>query len=53
MMSVYKIVDSAGRFCFIFAKSRTEAIRKYCSETGMSEAWFNAHCKIKRLGRVE
>ena len=52
MKSVYKLTFDAGEIVFIVAKTRTEAIRKYCNETGMPEGWLNAHCIVKNLGRV-
>lgn len=52
MMGVYKLILDNGETVFIFAKTRTEAIRKYCKETGMPEGWLNAHCTVKNLGRV-
>ena len=51
-MYLFRLATDTGRSCLIKAKTRTEAIRKYCKETGMPEEWFNAHCTIKRMWRV-
>ena len=51
-MSEFKINLASGDDVYIVAKSRKMAIEAYCCKTGMSKDWFNAHCTIKRLGRV-
>lgn len=53
MKSEYKLSFDTGLECFIIAETRREAIEAYCRKSGMSEEWLKAHCKIKRLGRVE
>lgn len=52
MKNMYKFTFDTGRVCYAVAKTRTEAIRMYCRESGMTEGWLNAHCTVKNLGRV-
>ena len=47
-MSKYTISEPSGRITSVMAKSRTEAIDKFLSQTGMPKDFFKAHCLIKR-----
>ena len=47
---MYKLVFDNGKIFHISAKSRTEAIKKYCIETGVWEGWVKQHSKIENLG---
>lgn len=51
-MNAYRIIDGF-RCVEIIAKSRKEAIEKFCEMTGMPLDFFHKHCSIKRLGRVK
>lgn len=48
----YDIMDSNGRHETVIATQRQIAIEKYLLKTGMPRDFFNAHCKIKNLGRA-
>lgn len=49
---VFVVVDAAGEKTAVIAKSRTEAITTYLKGTGMSRAFFDRLCKIKKQGAM-
>ena len=42
----YKFVFDTGKVIFVRAESRDEAIKSYCSITGVKEDWIIEHCTI-------
>ena len=51
-MSEYELRFDTGEVTTIRAKTRGEAIGKYCAERGAPLRWVAAHCIVKNLGRV-
>ena len=51
-MSEYELRFDTGEVVILRAKTRSEAIGKYCAEHGAPCSWVAAHCRVKNLGRV-
>lgn len=51
-MSEYELRFDTGEVVIIRARSRGDAIGKYCAEHGTPWRWVAAHCRVKNLGRV-
>lgn len=49
--SEFRIIIPTGETVYVFAKTRQEAIREYCSSSGCPEEFVKTHCVVKRLGR--
>ena len=48
--STYRITSPSSKTILVIAKTRAEAIGKYCRENGIPRQFFDDHCRIKREG---
>lgn len=48
----YKLIIDNGLIAYVKAKSRTEALDKYCEETGVNKSWLKEHCVVRNMGRL-
>lgn len=51
-MSEYELRFDTSEVVTVRARTRGEAIGKYCAEHGAPLSWVAAHCRVKNLGRV-
>lgn len=51
-MSEYELRFDTGQVIILRARSRGEAIGKFCAESGTPWSLVAAHCRVKNLGRV-
>lgn len=49
--NTYKIICDTGETVLVIAKTRSQAIARYCQEKSMTRQWFSDHCKIVFEGR--
>ena len=45
----FKIICDNGDITVLRASTRSAAIKLYLEAMGCSEAWFEAHCKVKKI----
>lgn len=48
--STYRITSPSSKPTLVIAKTRAEAIARYCQENGMPRQFFDDHCRIMREG---
>ena len=50
-MSVFKIVNDIGAITYIKAKTRREAVQRYCEQETIPLCWAIKHIKVVNLGK--
>lgn len=52
MMYDFQICTDAGVITYICASCRSEAIKIFCEEKGVSEDYIKKHCIVRKMGAV-
>lgn len=50
MRNLYKFIFDTGKVFFVPAKTKKQAIDKYCQEYEVSKEWVKDHCRVVNLG---
>ena len=50
-MMTFQFISDTGSYCVIVAKSKGEAVKKFCKDSHIPEDFVKDHYRIVNLGR--